>query len=107
MSELTSFVALGDSFTEGLDDPYLADDQSTPVGPAAGKGAGDFRGWADRLAEYLAESHAPRLRYANLAIRGRRIDQVVEEQVPMALEMKPDLVSFAAGVNDAPGARLA
>ena len=100
MSELTSFVALGDSFTEGLDDPtWPTIGRRQWARPA--KGAGDFRGWADRLAEYWAESHAPRLRYANLAIRGRRIDQVVEEQVPMALEMKPDLVSFAAGVNDA------
>lgn len=78
------FVALGDSFTEGLDDP-TAD--------------GGFRGWADRFAERLAVVQ-PEVRYANLAVRGKKIDQVVSEQLPVALTFDPDLVSFAAGVND-------
>ena len=50
-----SFVAIGDSFTEGLND--------------AAPGGG-FRGWADRLAGLLAAEY-PGLRYANLAVRGR------------------------------------
>lgn len=79
------FVALGDSFTEGLMDV---------VGPD-----GRHRGWADRTAEALAAAN-PDLRYANLAIRGRLMGQVVDEQVPAALELQPDLVSLAAGVND-------
>ena len=78
------FVALGDSFTEGLDDPYPD---------------GTFRGWADRFADLLA-AQEPQVRYANLAVRGKKIDQVVDEQVPAALALQPDLVSFAAGVND-------
>jgi lysophospholipase L1-like esterase len=49
-----SFVALGDSFTEGVGDPYPD---------------GTFRGWADRFAAQLAAA-SPGLRYANLAIRG-------------------------------------
>ncbi len=81
---IRSFVALGDSFTEGLDD----------VHPAGG-----FRGWADRVAERLAELE-PGLRYANLAVRGRLLRQVVAEQVPRAVELRPDLVSFCAGGND-------
>lgn len=81
---LRSFVALGDSFTEGLDDP----------GPV-----GRHRGWADRFAETLSE-HSPGLRYANLAVRGRRLGQVVAEQVPAAIELAPELVSIAAGGND-------
>lgn len=80
-----SFVALGDSFTEGLDDPYPH---------------GGYRGWADLVALRLAEL-APTLTYANLAIRGRRFDAIVAEQVPRALAMRPDLVSFAGGGNDA------
>jgi lysophospholipase L1-like esterase len=81
-----SFVAVGDSFTEGLDDPYPGDD--------------GYRGWADLVAARLA-AEAPGFRYANLAVRGRLFGRVVDEQVPAALAMKPDLVSFAAGGNDA------
>jgi lysophospholipase L1-like esterase len=83
--QIGSFVALGDSFTEGLDDPR------------ADKGG--YRGWADRFAEMLA-AQQPGLRYANLAIRGKVLRQVGEEQVPQAIAMSPDLVSVAAGGND-------
>jgi lysophospholipase L1-like esterase len=85
MHRYTSFVALGDSFTEGLDDP----------GPD-----GRYRGWADLVAARLA-AEAPGFTYANLAIRGRLLAAVVDEQLPPALEMGADLVSFAAGGNDA------
>jgi lysophospholipase L1-like esterase len=81
-----SFVAIGDSFTEGLDDPY--DD---------GRG---YRGWADLVAGRLAIEAGPGFGYANLAVRGRLLTRVVEQQVPAALAMKSDLVSFAAGGND-------
>lgn len=84
MAHYRSFVALGDSFTEGLNDPGRD---------------GHFRGWADRVAERLAELD-PAFRYANLAVRGKLIDQIVEEQVPQAVEMAPGLVSFCAGGND-------
>jgi lysophospholipase L1-like esterase len=82
------YIALGDSFTEGLSDP----DPSRP---------GEFRGWADRLAGHLAAA-APDadVEYANLAVRGRLLPQVLAEQVPVALEAKPDLVSLVAGGND-------
>ncbi|HEY2522919.1 MAG TPA: SGNH/GDSL hydrolase family protein [Streptosporangiaceae bacterium] len=79
-----SFVALGDSFTEGLND-------RTP--------AGLYRGWADRFADLLAADQ-PGLRYANLAIRGKLLGEVAREQVPRAVELRPDLVSIAAGGND-------
>jgi lysophospholipase L1-like esterase len=79
-----SFVALGDSFTEGLND----------VAPGGG-----FRGWADRLAELLAAEY-PGLRYANLAVRGKLLRQIVAEQVPAAAAMSPGLVSIAGGGND-------
>ena len=81
------YVALGDSFTEGLADP----DPQRP---------GEFRGWADRLAEHLAAAAPGDLEYANLAIRGRLLAQVLAEQVPVALAAEPDLVSVVAGGND-------
>ena len=83
--EVGSFVALGDSFTEGLDDPRA--DQS------------GYRGWADRFAEMLA-GQWPGVRYANLAVRGKLLREVAKEQVPQAIAMAPDLVSLAAGGND-------
>jgi len=79
-----SFVAIGDSFTEGLND--------------AAPGGG-YRGWADRLAGLIAVEH-PGLQYANLAVRGKLIRQIVAEQVPAAIAMSPDLVSLTAGGND-------
>jgi lysophospholipase L1-like esterase len=81
----SSFVALGDSFTEGLDDPRA---------DHAG-----YLGWADRFAEMLAALQ-PGLRYANLAVRGKTLGEVAQEQVPRAIAMAPDLVSLAAGGND-------
>jgi lysophospholipase L1-like esterase len=80
------YVAIGDSFTEGLQDE---------IGPD-----GRHRGWADRVADALA-ARDPDVRYANLAVRGRLVRQVVDEQVPAAVALQPDLVTFAAGVNDA------
>jgi len=80
-----SFVALGDSFTEGLDDPR---------GDQRG-----YLGWADRFAQLLA-AQQPGLRYANLAVRGKLLGQVADEQVPRAIAMAPDLISLAAGGND-------
>lgn len=85
-----SYVAIGDSFTEGLNDP-LPD--------------GTFRGWADRLAGILGRGR-PEFRYANLALRGKMLAEILDEQLPVALEIKPDLVTVCAGGNDiiVPGA---
>jgi lysophospholipase L1-like esterase len=79
------YVAVGDSFTEGIGDP---------------RPDGRDRGWADRVAQALARQQSDLL-YANVAVRGRRVAAMVEEQVPAAVALKPDLVSFAGGVNDA------
>jgi lysophospholipase L1-like esterase len=78
------YVAVGDSFTEGMND--LRPD-------------GTFRGWADLVAARLA-ANDPDFGYANLAIRGRLFHAIVDEQVPVALKLEPDLVSFAGGGND-------
>jgi lysophospholipase L1-like esterase len=80
------YVALGDSFTEGVGD----EDPARPHG---------IRGWADRVADVLA-SQTDDFSYANLAIRGRKLGQVLSEQVEPALAMEPDLVSIYAGGND-------
>ncbi|MBJ7341204.1 SGNH/GDSL hydrolase family protein [Mycolicibacterium sp.] len=78
------YVALGDSQTEGLWDG----DDITGVG-----------GFADRLAARLEELH-PGVLYANLAVRGRRIRDVLDNQLPAALPMQPDLITSCIGMND-------
>lgn len=85
------YVALGDSGTEGVGDEPHAD--------------GSERGWADRLAELLAEAN-PRLLYANLAVRGSLAAQVRERQLGPALALEPDLVTVVAGTNDVIRPRL-
>ncbi|MDI6024257.1 SGNH/GDSL hydrolase family protein [Leucobacter sp. UT-8R-CII-1-4] len=86
------FVAIGDSFTEGVGDP----EADSP---------GGLRGWADRFAEVLATMDED-FAYANLAVRGKLIRQITEEQLEAALDLRPDLVSICAGGNDVirPGA---
>ncbi|POX37764.1 GDSL family lipase [Streptomyces sp. Ru73] len=83
-AQYTSFVAVGDSFTEGMSD-LLPD--------------GSYRGWADLLAARLA-ARTPGFRYANLAVRGKLIGQIAEEQAPAAAAMNPDLVTLVGGLND-------
>ena len=80
------FVAIGDSFTEGVGDW----DPRLPNG---------VRGWADRVAKQLSKDD-PSWRYANLAVRSLRLDRIAAEQVPAAIAMQPDVVSFYAGGND-------
>ncbi len=80
------YVALGDSFTEGIGDPE-------PNSP------GGHRGWADRVAEVLSQK-TDDFAYANLAVRGKLIKQIVEEQVEPAMALHPDLISISAGGND-------
>lgn len=79
-------VSIGDSFTEGIGDPY-------PDRP------GEHRGWADRVAAVLS-SQVEDFAYANLAIRGKLIRQIVDGQVEPALALKPDLITLSAGGND-------
>lgn len=80
----TSFVAVGDSFTEGMSD-LLPD--------------GSYRGWADLLAARLA-AREPGFRYANLAVRGKLIGQIAQEQAPVAAAMGGDVVTLVGGLND-------
>jgi lysophospholipase L1-like esterase len=80
------YVALGDSFTEGVGDP----DPRSP---------GGVRGWADRVAEELSIGHED-FAYANLAVRGLLLEQILDRQVGAALALKPDLITLSAGGND-------
>ncbi|WP_110240617.1 SGNH/GDSL hydrolase family protein [Nocardioides gilvus] len=80
------YVALGDSFTEGVGD----NDPTRPNG---------LMGWADRVALHLA-SQDPEFTYANLAIRGRKLLGIIDEQVEPALALEPDLISIHGGGND-------
>lgn len=78
------YVAIGDSSTEGLDDPA---------------GDGQYRGWADRLAVHVARAQGELL-YANLAVRGRRTREILEQQLEPALAMRPELATVFSGTND-------
>lgn len=83
-SSYERYVALGDSSTEGIDDP---------------DGVGGYRGWSERLAERIAAGQGGLL-YANLAVRGLTTAQVRERQLAAALAMRPDLASLFCGTND-------
>ncbi|MFC5501349.1 GDSL-type esterase/lipase family protein [Lysinimonas soli] len=85
----TRYVAVGDSITEGL-------------GDSSRQAPGQFRGWADRLAMLLAhqEGRTSPLLSANLAVRSRTVSDVLNRQIPRALELKADLVSVLVGGND-------
>jgi lysophospholipase L1-like esterase len=91
-----SYVAVGDSFTEGVGDE-LPD--------------GRVRGWADFVALGLAmaasDSGTPPVSYANLAIRGRKLGPLIDEQLAPAIAMKPELLSINGGGNDIMRPRVA
>lgn len=88
------YVAIGDSFTEGVGDE-LPD--------------GSVRGWADLVAQGIADATGEPIQYANLAIRGRLLGPIIAEQLEPALALHPTLVSFNGGGNDMlrPGTDLA
>jgi lysophospholipase L1-like esterase len=79
------YAAIGDSTTEGLDDP---------------DGAGGYRGWADRLAEIIANAQAEPLYYANLGVRSLHLGEIRATQFEAAMAMQPDLLSVFGGAND-------
>lgn len=80
------FVAVGDSFTEGVGDP----NPRLPNG---------VRGWADRVADRLAKAE-PGWEYANLAVRSKRLRHIVADQLPRAVALEPTLITLYAGGND-------
>jgi lysophospholipase L1-like esterase len=87
MASFTRFIALGDSFTEGMCDE---------------KFDGHYRGWADRVADVLSTLDSD-FTYVNLAVRGKVLHQVIDEQLPAAIPFitgKETLITFHAGAND-------
>jgi lysophospholipase L1-like esterase len=84
---INKFIALGDSLTEGLSDKYPD---------------GTYRGWADRVADELSLVDTNFL-YANFAVRGKLLEQVIADQVSVALPFitgNDTVVSFHAGANN-------
>jgi lysophospholipase L1-like esterase len=79
------YVAIGDSSTEGLEDRDAN---------------GRYIGFADRLAQHIADGQDEPLEYANLGIRGYKMREIRCTQLDAALAMKPDLLSIFGGVND-------
>lgn len=85
-----SYVAIGDSLSEGLGDFTFHHDRH-------------HNGWTDRLAGMLAreaEDSGYEFQYANLAIRGAKLQKIMETQLRQALRLQPDLVTVMAGSND-------
>ncbi len=82
---MTTFTALGDSITLGIGDPVR------PAGPDRRA----WRGWARLLAESM---HEPELHI--LASNGATAAQIAREQLPLALERKPQVASVVFGIND-------
>lgn len=79
------YVAIGDSFTEGVGDDVPG---------------GTVRGWADLAAQGIADALGEPIQYANLAIRGKLLAPIIAEQLEPALDLGPTLVSFNGGGND-------
>ena len=87
---IRKYVAIGDSLSEGLGD----------WGFEHGR---EGCGWTDRLAGLLGQQAAiygQDLEYANLAIRGSKMLEILTAQLEDALALKPDLVTIMAGSND-------
>jgi len=85
MTAYRSYVAIGDSFTEGVGDE-LPD--------------GRVRGWADIVALGLSTASPDPVGYANLAIRGRLLAPIAGQQLDAALALAPELLSINGGGND-------
>lgn len=91
---MTRFVALGDSITLGIGDPVrLAPEPGERSG--RGKGKRGWRGWAALLADGLIE---PDLHI--VAGNGALWADVERDQLPAALQLRPDVASVVIGVND-------
>lgn len=82
---VTSYVAIGDSFSEGMGDM---------------RPDGSLRGWTDLVAVGLAYAAGGTINYANLAIRGRLLAPILTKQLPAALALAPELLSINGGGND-------
>jgi lysophospholipase L1-like esterase len=81
-------IVCGDSYSEGMSDEIIN---------------GQYRGWADRIADVMTQE-VDGFSYVNLAVRGKLLNQVIEDQLPHAISLvtgPETLLSFHAGANDA------
>ena len=62
-------IVCGDSYSEGMSDEIIN---------------GQYRGWADRIADVMAQEE-PEFTYVNLAVRGKLLKQVIDDQLPVAI----------------------
>jgi lysophospholipase L1-like esterase len=87
---VTTFAALGDSITLGIGDPVR-------LAPAPGQRTGmrAWRGWAVLLAETLPD---PALHI--VAGNGALMADLERDQLPAALQLRPDVASVVIGIND-------
>jgi lysophospholipase L1-like esterase len=92
---MTRFVALGDSITLGIGDPIRLEPTPGRPGGRARKGKRGWRGWAALLAESLPE---PDLHI--VAGNGACWADLERDQLPAALQLRPDVASVVIGVND-------
>ena len=84
----TRLIVCGDSYSEGMSDEIIN---------------GQYRGWADRIADVMTQE-VDGFTYVNLAVRGKLLNQVIEDQLPHAISLvtgPETLLSFHAGANDA------
>jgi lysophospholipase L1-like esterase len=90
---MTTFVALGDSITLGIGDPIRL--PPAPGDRGRGKGKRGWRGWAVLLSDGLVD---PELHI--LAGNGALWANVERDQLPSALQLRPDIASVVIGIND-------
>jgi len=87
---IRKYVAIGDSLSEGLGDWGFEHSR-------------EGCGWTDRLAGLLGQQAAiygQDFEYANLAIRGSKMLEILTAQLEDAIALEPDLVTIMAGSND-------
>lgn len=82
MERVITFAVLGDSAASG-------------VGDSDANGVN--RGWA----YYLTQAFSEPVVYSNLSRPGAQSSEVVEHQLPLALELEPDICAVIVGGNDA------
>ncbi len=92
---MTRFVALGDSITLGIGDPIRLEPPPGRPGGRARKGKRGWRGWAVLLSESMPE---PDLHI--VAGNGACWADLERDQLPTALQLRPDVASVVIGVND-------
>ena len=64
-------IVCGDSYSEGMSDEIIN---------------GQYRGWADRIADVMARADSD-FTYVNLSVRGKLLKQVIDDQCQLQLAL--------------------